>query len=284
MFKYLLSEYFEKGFSWDEKFRPENKVTKTNFIVRTSLKGFRKYVTQKNLIQNQDAYIAMDAVDGEHTNIVTGDLVGSWLAAPQDSPESWHISGRAGDDFIQGSDAGLNYLLGGIGNDIIHGGIDTENTIVGGRGDDKMWGYNGEDTILGERGDDVIYAGKNDDHLDGGLGNDRLYGYHGNDTLIGGQGDDLLLAGIGSNVYKGGAGADRFGLMKKHENTIDDFDPSQGDKLLIRSKHIDSIEITVMPDHSEGSSFELKSKIGTCIINATLEASSADIFNSITVM
>ena len=131
---------------------------------------------------------------------------------------------------------------------------------------------------------DVIYAGKNDDHLDGGLGDDRLYGYHGNDTLIGGQGDDLLLAGIGSNVYKGGAGADRFGLMKKHENTIDDFDPSQGDKLLIRSKHVDSIEITVMPDHSEGSSFELKSKIGTCIINATLEASSADIFNSITVM
>lgn len=174
--------------------------------------------------------------------------------------------------------------MGGIGNDIIHGGIETENTIVGGHGDDKIWGYNGKDSIHSERGDDVIYAGKNDDHLDGGLDNDRLYGYHGNDTLLGGQGDDLLLAGIGSNVCKGGAGVDRFGLMKKYENTIDDFDPSQGDQLLIRSKHMNSVEITVLPDHSEGTSFELKSKKGTCIIYAVLEASIDDIFNSIEVM
>jgi Ca2+-binding RTX toxin-like protein len=264
-----------------ERFNPERKIAKTNFIVRANLKGFDKYVTKRNLVQNRDAYISQD---DDHTNILTRDPVGAWLAAPQASPDGWLIRGREGDDFIQGSDVGSNYLLGDLGNDIIHGGLDTKNLIIGGDGDDKIWGYNGEDTIRGERGNDVIYAGKNDDRLDGGMGDDRLYGYQGDDTLFGRQGDDLLLAGVGSNVYEGGSGADRFGLMKKHKNIINDFDPSHGDQLLIRRKHIDSVEISVLPDHSEGASFELKSKIGTCIIYAMLEASTEDIFNSIKVM
>ncbi len=129
--------------------------------------------------------------------------------------------GAGGDDFLFGSDASGNVLLGGAGADRIEGGGWADHAAeywewdyLGrpmGLGDDKIYGGAGDDQIWGER--EATQAALNDadsaptgitgDWLTGGSGADRIYGSAGDDVLLGGVGEDLLVGGPGMDVLLG---------------------------------------------------------------------------------
>lgn len=155
------------------------------------------------------------------------------------------LRGLAGRDTLDASAGGDNLLDGGLGNDLLIGGSgndtllggpghDTldasaggDNLLEGGGGADLLIGGSGRDTLLGGPGHDTLRAGAGDTLLNGGSGNDRLIGGPGNDTLIGGLGNDRLT---------GGPGADTFIFARNHgRNTITDFTPQEGDRLLLRA-------------------------------------------------
>ena len=62
----------------------------------------------------------------------------------------------------------------------------------------------------------------------------ELFGRSGADSLIGGDGDDVLRGGAGDDLMNGGRGADQF-EMSKGQDLIEDFDPSEGDQIIVES-------------------------------------------------
>jgi Ca2+-binding RTX toxin-like protein len=68
--------------------------------------------------------------------------------------------------------------------------------------------------------------------LNGGAGEDILLGKSGNDILLGGLGDDWLTGNGGRNRLDGGDGADVF-VLGAGQDTIEDFDFTEGDRLLV---------------------------------------------------
>ncbi|KPQ07497.1 MAG: Hemolysin-type calcium-binding repeat (2 copies) [Rhodobacteraceae bacterium HLUCCA12] len=152
------------------------------------------------------------------------------------------IWGLSGDDTIHVPD-GDNMIGAGPGNDTVRGGAGHD-TIWGGPGDDLMyggtdgrnviWAGAGSDTAYGGGGDDSIGGGGGPDLIHGGAGNDRIWGGNGNDTLNGGDGDDTLDAGPGRDSLTGGGGGDTFVFFRNDDlNRITDFDPDEGDALLL---------------------------------------------------
>ena len=234
------------------------------FKVRTNLKGFKRYVIDRGLIQNRGLRLKMSsheerivgkpftflAVGWPFKPPKSGRFTDYWIGAPSASTDHWLLAGWDGDDFIQGTDAGENELYGLAGDDYLHGSAQKSDTLTGGDGDDKMFGYKGNDEIQGGKGSDVLSGGLDNDDLFGDEGNDSLYGAKGIDLLMGGDGDDLLMGGPGENHLWGGPGADRFGLLKDADHRIHDFDPFEGDRLLVRSK--DMANLRILP---EGSGF-----------------------------
>jgi len=129
--------------------------------------------------------------------------------------------GGAGDDFIIGSSASGNILIGGAGSDRIEGGGWNNHAAeywqreylgrLIGLGDDKIYGGAGDDRIWGES--QATQAALNDasqaptgitgDWLTGGSGADRIYGSAGDDVLLGGVGEDTLVGGPGMDVLLG---------------------------------------------------------------------------------
>ena len=260
------------------------------FKVRTNLKGFKKYVTKRGLIQNKGVYLDMSNDNpledifglGDHTllsaknslnePLSSRSFVNYWIAAPQASTDFWAMAGWDGDDFIQGTDAAENEIHGFGGDDYLHGSANHNDNLLGGDGNDKIYSYKGDDLLFGDDGSDVLSGGQGDDSLSGGDGKDSLYGAKGDDTLIGGDGDDLLMGGPGINNLSGGRGADRFGLLKDADHNIIDFDPSEGDRLLMRSK--DMANLRILP---KGSGFILDlGKRGNTTISMEGTAITAD--------
>ena len=97
----------------------------------------------------------------------------------------------------------------------------------------------------------------------------------------------MLLAGRGSNTYYGGAGADRFGLQLKHgQNVIADFDHEEGDQLLIRKRHIDSVEVSFLGNLGANgeSQFMLESEMGQTGIQTKVGTTVDDIMGAIKAM
>ena len=84
------------------------------------------------------------------------------------------ISGRAGDDYIVGSNF-VDRLQGMAGND----------TLIGGGGADEFFGGDGNDVMLGS-----LAANDGNDVFNGGAGDDVMFGGAGDDTLGGGDGFD----------------------------------------------------------------------------------------------
>ncbi|MDX6699642.1 MAG: hypothetical protein QOE65_3039 [Solirubrobacteraceae bacterium] len=126
---------------------------------------------------------------------------------------------RDGNDSLDLSATGLQWVLDGSGNDRVDGA----STTVNGPGDDvftcsddtecevltgKVKGVNfyvpglGNDRIKGNSQPDRLMGGAGNDRISGGAGNDRLYGGAGADALFGGDGFDRLFGG-------GGPGEDR---------------------------------------------------------------------------
>ena len=247
-------------------------INGSDFLVRTSNKGFTDYVSKFGLIQNKGA----DHNESSTKNIswIDGTNKNDWITAPAESTRKWVLKAYEGNDFIQGTDKNANWLFGQDGDDFLHGSSQFKDYLNGGSGDDTMFGYGGNDKLIGDIGDDRIF---------GGPGHDRISGGEGDDNLQGGDGNDLLLAGHGSNMYFGDAGADRFGLMKRHDqNIIGDFDPKEGDQLLIRQKHFNSVEISLAGRGTNGEAqFWLQSKQGLTGIQAQTNTTTDDIMGAI---
>ena len=126
--------------------------------------------------------------------------------------------------------AGNDLVFGSFERDWIHGGDDAD--ILNGsrfilpindrRSDedkkkdrDEIIGGGGGDFINGMAGDDVLYANKQDSHLDniasteqgdwvlGGEGNDQVFGSASQDFLQGGEGSDTVIGGAGNDIILG---------------------------------------------------------------------------------
>lgn len=70
-------------------------------------------------------------------------------------------------------------------------------------------------------------------NITGTGGNDTLIGTPGDDTMDGKAGSDRLDGKAGNDILKGGPGGDRFILRKGGgHDTVIDFNPGQGDKIL----------------------------------------------------
>ena len=84
--------------------------------------------------------------------------------------------------------------------------------------------------------------------LDGGIGDDILLGKDGDDILLGGTGDDWLAGSGGQNRLDGGDGADVF-VLGPGKDTIQDFDFSEGDRLLVAGpqEQLDAVIASARP-------------------------------------
>ncbi|ACC82978.1 M10 family metallopeptidase [Nostoc punctiforme] len=128
----------------------------------------------------------------------------------------------------------------------IFGGFTIANSVVienatGSNFNDQIIGNEFSNSLVGNDGNDTIDGGAGSDTINGGNGNDRLIGRAGSDRLTGGTGNDVLIGGAGNDVLLGGTGADRFlydteGAFARADvgqDTISDFNRSQGDKIVL---------------------------------------------------
>ncbi len=106
------------------------------------------------------------------TSAATGPIGLNYSASA--SATGVNISGRAGDDYIVGSNF-VDRLQGMAGND----------TLIGGGGADEFFGGDGNDVMLGS-----LAANDGNDVFNGGAGDDVMFGGAGDDTLGGGDGFD----------------------------------------------------------------------------------------------
>lgn len=143
--------------------------------------------------------------------------------------------GGSGDDIIYG-EGGLDVIYGNLGLDVLLDGSDSD-TSFGGQnagvasvGADGFSRYrDGIEYIYGEGGNDVAYGNYGSDVLVGGTGNDKLFGGQENDTLSGGLGQDTLNGNKGDDLLVGGSGGDIFVMAGSGNDTISDFNASEGD-------------------------------------------------------
>lgn len=128
-----------------------------------------------------------------------------------DSAEDDEIIAGGGNDRVQATRGGNNWIDAGSGHDTVYAGAG-DDLIELGDGDD--FGYTGA-------GDDRLFAGSQTpledilnqtvastatETLDGGSGNDTLVGEAGHDTLYGGTGNDLMIGGAGEDRMFGDLG------------------------------------------------------------------------------
>jgi Ca2+-binding RTX toxin-like protein len=159
------------------------------------------------------------------------------------------VYGGSGDDNIdvgrtQG-DGVTYYIYGEAGSDYIDV-ISNEGIVDGGPDEDTIYCIADFCDLYGNQGDDEIHMQSSEissAHAHGGSGNDKLYcksgeelqGNEGNDYLFGcafqdgGKGDDYLEEGA---FYKGGPGADTFKCGPSPYDTVEDYNPEEGDTII----------------------------------------------------
>ncbi|MDE4125290.1 MULTISPECIES: beta strand repeat-containing protein [Phaeobacter] len=75
--------------------------------------------------------------------------------------------------------------------------VATDDYIVGSDGGvDQLYGHAGNDTLVAGESGDLLFGGSGDDSLIGGSGSDLLFGEWGNDTLRGGEGADTYYIDV----------------------------------------------------------------------------------------
>lgn len=158
-----------------------------------------------------------------------------------DSFEQAVLSGGAGNDRLDASQANMpvtlfgndgdDTLLGSSSNDVINGGAGhdvaefvgsnitlTSNAVMG-AGDDALTSVEGLQLIASGNGSTIdasaysggsvtIIGSSGDDTLTGGAGDDIIIAGSGRDVVDGGDGNDLILGGSGNDNLSGGAGND----------------------------------------------------------------------------
>ncbi|MGF1935799.1 MAG: beta strand repeat-containing protein [Nostoc sp. ChiQUE02] len=137
-----------------------------------------------------------------------------------------------------------------------------------------------------DKSNDVINGQGGNDKIDGKSGNDYLRGGTGNDTLIGGTGNDTLVGGAGNDVLTGGAGADRFlyntnapfALTAVGVDTISDFKPSQGDKIILDKTTFNAIASAAGTGFSNANDFKITTSASTSTAKIVYDAVSGQLF------
>jgi len=119
----------------------------------------------------------------------------------------------------------------------------------------------GYDVLEGSPFADVLYGNEDPDVLYGHPGDDALFGGQDADTLYGGQGADILASGHGDDLLAGGLGADTFVFGPQGgRDTVLDFDPASGDRLLLWSDAMPVLAATaegLRLDFADGSGVTL---------------------------
>ncbi len=207
--------------------------------------------------------------NGGDDYVVLGDGNDIALAGSGDD----RVDGQSGNDLLRGG-AGNDQVFGGFGDDILVGGdgndlLDSsfgfdrlnggagQDTIYAGDAGDHVIAGSGDDFVFGEAGNDVIFGMNGNDHIEGGAGSDLLAGQDGNDSLLGGgladalfggAGDDFIWGGGGADRLNGGPGADIFwhsGAEGDGQDWIQDFDESEGDRLVVDGDFYSADEFTI---------------------------------------
>jgi Ca2+-binding RTX toxin-like protein len=167
------------------------------------------------------------------------------------------LNGDDGDDLVYGNQ-GADTLHGGREDDVVRGGQDSDmvfgdsgddyvfgdlgaDRVDGGVGNDVLWGGQGVassaadlgDSLFGGEGDDYANGNAGADSLDGGAGRDTLQGGRGDDLVAGGDGNDVVMGDVGADTLSGGAGADIFNAQGGGMDRIADFNPADGDRILL---------------------------------------------------
>ncbi|NQX72785.1 MAG: M10 family metallopeptidase C-terminal domain-containing protein [Epibacterium sp.] len=156
------------------------------------------------------------------------------------------VSGEDGHNSIFATGSELTVTLGD-GDNLIHaqasrcgGGLPPpvtpgSLTLIAGDGVNAVRARTGNDHIILGDGGNTVSTGQGNDTVTTGTGADRLWGGAGRDRLSTGEGDDELHGGEGQDILTGGSGADRFVFTAKGDagDRITDFDPSQGDQLIL---------------------------------------------------
>ncbi len=168
------------------------------------------------------------------------------------------VIGGTGSDTIYGGD-GTDILNGGDGDDFIYGGDsvnDKRDTIFAGAGNDVIDGGYGNDLIYGMDGDDTITGGAGADELQGQAGNDTINGAAFADTIFGNDGIDFINGGFGSDLLNGGSGGDTFyhqGIADHGSDWIQDFNDTEGDRLLVGLTGATGADFQVNYTHTQGA-------------------------------
>ena len=88
--------------------------------------------------------------------------------------------------------------------------------------------------------------------VEGGLGNDVIWASSGDDDLRGGEGHDTLFGGKGTDTLTGGSGSDVFQFtLSSGQDTITDFNISEGDKIQLWKGSNDSSSITYSSNNND---------------------------------
>ena len=90
--------------------------------------------------------------------------------------------------------------------------------------------------------------------VDGGLGNDVIWASSGDDDLRGGEGHDILFGGKGTDTLTGGSGSDVFQFtLSSGNDTVTDFNISEGDKIQLWKGNNDSSSITYSLNNNDAN-------------------------------
>ena len=119
-------------------------------------------------------------------------------------------------------------------------------------------------TFLNDLNNNIVGFNNSNDVINGQGGNDIINGNSGNDLLRGGSGDDTLTGGEGNDVLTGGTGADKFlyntdaafALSGVGQDTIADFNRSQGDQIILDKTTFSAIASTAGASFSNSSDFK----------------------------
>jgi Ca2+-binding RTX toxin-like protein len=164
-------------------------------------------------------------------------------------------------DFINtasfSSTTGDKIVFVGDGDDEVSlAGVTGNHFIDGGAGSDILFGGSGADTVDGGSDSDNLVGGNGNDLLFGSSGDDQLRGNNGNDSLQGDSGNDLLTGGTGADKFVFATGA-KFVLSELGVDTINDFNPSEGDKIQLSKTTFDALSNTVFPSALNAANFAI---------------------------
>ncbi|WP_375507118.1 calcium-binding protein, partial [uncultured Nostoc sp.] len=141
-------------------------------------------------------------------------------------------------------------------------------------------------TFFNDLSNNITGFDNSNDVINGQGGNDKINGLSGNDLLRGGAGNDILIGGAGNDTLVGGAGADKF-LYNTNAcfvssavgvDTISDFKPSQGDKIILDQTTFNAIASTPGTGFSNKSDFKITSSAGTSTAKIVYDPVSGQLF------